>query len=497
MKEGVTSNMHEGRMATGKRIGFLVGAAVAIVMLLVPAPGALSPEAWRTAAIGSLMAIWWITEALPIPATALVPLVLFPLLGIASMSAAASPFANETIFLFMGGFIIAAALEACGLHRRIAVTIIGLVGTRPANLIGGFMLATAFLSMWVSNTATVVMVLPMATSVIIAIEEGSTHTHAYDNFSIALLLGIAYAASIGGVGTLIGTPPTALLAAFMSESYGIQIGFLQWMFVGMPVVIVGLPLTWLILTRILHPVGHTTSEQDGEVREAFDRVAVSLGPMSRTETTVACIATLVAIAWVTRPILERVLPGISDAGIAMTGALLMFLVPTNWKRGEFPLRWQDADRIPWAILVLFGGGLSLAAAVQATGLAQGIGNAMAGFGAWPVPLIVFAVTVIVILLTELTSNTATAATFLPIVASVSLGLGHPALLLAAPAAMAAGLSFMMPVGTPPNALVFATGRLTIPMMARAGILLNVLFAILIQIATFLIALRVLGVDAGG
>jgi sodium-dependent dicarboxylate transporter 2/3/5 len=226
------------RMGAGKRGGFIVGAIVCIAMLLIPAPGGLSTEAWRTAAVGSLMAIWWITEALPIPATALIPLVLFPLLGIASMGASAAPFANETIFLFMGGFIIAAAMEACGLHKRIAVAIIRKVGTRPANLIGGFMVATAFISLWVSNTATVVMVLPMASSVITAIEEGSSDSAGHRNFSIALLLGIAYAASIGGVCTLIGTPPTALLAAFMSESYGIQIGFAQWMIVGMPVVIV-------------------------------------------------------------------------------------------------------------------------------------------------------------------------------------------------------------------------------------------------------------------
>jgi sodium-dependent dicarboxylate transporter 2/3/5 len=489
--------MNADRMGPGKRVGFVLGASVAIFMLFVPAPGGLSPEAWRTAAVGSLMAIWWITEALPIPATALVPLALFPLLGILSMSAAAAPFANETIFLFMGGFIIAAGMESSGLHKRIAVVIIRKVGMRPANLIGGFMAATAFISLWVSNTATVVMVLPMANSVIDAIEDGSSDRAGHRNFSIALLLGIAYAASIGGVGTLIGTPPTALLAAFMSESYGIQIGFGQWMLVGMPVVIVGLPLSWLLLTRVLHPVGRTTREQDTEIRQAFQRVASALGPMSRAEITVATITTITAIAWVVRPLIEAFLPGISDAGIAMTGALAMFLIPVNWRRGEFALRWEEADRIPWAILVLFGGGLSLAAAVQSTGLAEGIGNAMAGLGSWPIPALVFAVTLIVILLTELTSNTATAATFLPIVASVSMGLGNSPMLLAAPAAMAAGLSFMMPVGTPPNALVFATGRLSIPLMAKAGLLLNVLFAILIQIATFAIALRVLDFTNGG
>jgi sodium-dependent dicarboxylate transporter 2/3/5 len=475
-----------------ERLGFLLGPAALAICLLTPPPGGLGELEWRVAGLGMLMAIWWITEAIPIYATALLPLVLLPLLGVAAIGDAAAPYANPVIYLFMGGFVIAAALEACGLHRRIAVAIIGAVGTRPANLIGGFMAATAFISMWVSNTATVVMLLPMATSVIDAVEKGANGDSAGRNFPLALLLGMAYAATIGGVGTLIGTPPTALLAGFMSETYGVQIGFAQWMLVGVPVVLVGVPVSWLLLTRVLHPVGR--AEIAGG-RALFESQARELGPMSRAEKTVAVITTLTALAWLTQPLIERVLPQVSDAGIAMTGAMLMFLVPIDWKRGRFAIEWKDAERMPWSVLVLFGGGLSLASAIQTTGLAATIGNGMAALGSWPVVMVMAVVTLVVVFLTELTSNTATAATFLPVVASVSVGMGQDPMMLAVPAAMAAGLSFMLPAGTPPNALVFGTGRLTIPIMARAGVLLNFIFVVIVNITVLTIALRVFGLDA--
>lgn len=477
-----------------ERIGFVLGPVALLTFALTPSPSGLDPAAWRTAGVGVLMAVWWITEALPIYATALLPLVLLPALGIANIADAASPYANPVIYLFMGGFVIAAALERSGLHRRMAVTIIRAVGTKPANLIGGFMAATAFISMWVSNTATVVMLLPMAGSVIDAVESGvSGETHRSRDFSLALLLGIAYAATIGGVGTLIGTPPTALLAGFLSETYGEQIGFAQWMLVGVPVVIVGVPLTWALLTRFLHPVGSVEIEGG---REMFEREAASLGSMSRAEITVAVITSLTALAWMTQPLIAKVFPAISDAGIAMTGAMLMFVTPIDWKRGRFALRWQDAEKMPWSVLVLFGGGLSLAAAIQQTGLAAAIGNAMSAFAAWPIVLVTVIVALVVVFLTELTSNTATAATFLPVVASVAVGMGRDPMFLAIPAAMAAGLAFMLPAGTPPNALIFGTGRLTIPIMARAGVLLNLIFVAIINLVVYAIALRVFGLSAG-
>ena len=470
------------------KIGLLLGPAVFIALLLLPAPDGMSLAAWRTAAAASLMVIWWVAESVPIPVTALLPLVLFPVLGIVPVTAAAPPYANPVIFLFLGGFIIAIALERCGLHRRLALAIIRAVGTKPPRLIGGFMAATAFISMWVSNTATVLMMLPMAVSITDLIESENAKRGTTDpNFGVALMLGLAYASSIGGLGTLIGTPPNALLAGVMSESYGIQIGFLQWMFVGVPLVAISIPLTWLLLTRIVYPVRRDTFAGSGEI---IDREISELGRPGRAEIVVGGITALTAVAWVTRPLIERVLPGLSDTGIALFGALLLFVVPISWSRGEFPLSWRHAEQLPWGALILFGGGLSLANAFQVTGLSTWLGAAGANLNVLPVIVIAMVITFVVLFLTELTSNTATAATFLPIVAAMAVGVGSSPLLFAIPAALAASCAFMMPVATAPNAIVYATERLTIPQMARAGFALNIIMAIVITVVTFVIATRV-------
>lgn len=463
-------------------------------MLLLAPPEGMPLAAWRTAAVAALMAAWWITEALPIAATALVPIVLFPILGIGSISETTEPFANPVIYLFLGGFLIAMALEACGLHRRLALAILSVVGTRPANLILGFMLATGAISMWVSNSATVVMMLPMATSVILLARaataaetteaEGSTPGTAFD---VALLLGIAYAGNIGGIGTLIGSPPNALLAGFMADSYGVRVGFLEWMFIGVPIVIVGLPFAWFLLTRWLHPVGNEPVAGGAEmIREERAR----LGSISRAEWTVGAITALTATAWVARPLLERWVPALSDAGIAITGALLLFAVPLTWRPLRVALTWRQAERLPWAVLILFGGGLSLAAAIQRTGLAEWIGLALGVLAGWPIFVVIGIVTLVMIFLTELTSNTASAAAFLPVVAALALGIGADPLLLALPTALAASCAFMLPVATPPNAIVYGTGRLTIPQMAAAGLWLNLFFAAVIPAVVILLAPRV-------
>ena len=443
----------------------------------------MSLGGWRVAACGVLMATWWVTEAIPIPATALVPLLAFPLLGVGSIDDTAAPYANPVIYLFMGGFMIAGALQASGLHRRIALAIIGVVGTKPVNLVGGFMIATALISMWVSNTATVVMMLPMVLSVIALTEGEPDH-----DFDVALLLGVAYAASIGGLGTIVGTPPNALLVGFLDETYGIEIGFGEWMLVGVPLVIVSLPLTWLLLVR-LHP---PKAKDLGAGREMIRRERQSLGRVSHRERIVGTITVAVALAWVTRPFLEDLIPGLSDAGIAVAGAVLLFFVPVRWRPLEFGLAWRDADKLPWSILLLFGGGLSLADAIQRTGLAAWIGEAISRFEALPIVLLTLIVTTVVIFLTELTSNTATAATFLPVVASLAVGMGHAPMVLAVPAALAASCAFMMPVATPPNAIVYGSGRVAIVEMVRAGIWLNLLMIVLIEIAVFTLAIPLLG-----
>ena len=466
-----------------ERTGLILGPLLFVAMLVAAPPDGMPLEAWRTAAVAVLMATWWITEAVPIPATALLPLILFPVLDIASIGEATSPYANPVIYLFLGGFLIAQALESCGLHKRLALSVLSVAGTRPANLIFGFMAATAFISMWVSNTATVVMMLPMATS-IIAFAGGNR------TFNLALLLGIAYAASIGGLGTLIGSPPNALFAGFMSESYGVQITFLDWMLMGVPIIVIALPFSWVLLTKWLFDVGTDPIAGGGAM---LDEERRQLGPVSRGEWTVGTITALTAAAWVMRPLFEQWIPSASDTGIAVAGALLLFIVPLSWRPLRAALTWREAERLPWAVLILFGGGLSLAAAIQQSGLATWIGEILGALAGWPVFAVIIAVTAVVLFLTELTSNTATAAAFLPVVASLATGIGMNPMLLAIPTALAASCAFMMPVATPPNAIIYGSGHVSIQEMARAGVWLNLFFVILLPVAVLVLATRILGI----
>jgi solute carrier family 13 (sodium-dependent dicarboxylate transporter), member 2/3/5 len=463
------------------RIALVAGPALFAAMLLLSEPAGMAPAAWRTAAAAVWMAVWWIGEAVPIPATALLPLALFPTLGIVKIREAAVPYANPVIFLFMGGFMIAAALEQSGLHRRLALGVLLRVGTRPRSIVLGFMIATAFTSMWVSNTATAVMMLPIAISIVRLSEERGG---AGDGFGTAALLGVAYGASIGGLGTLIGTPPNALLAGYLSSTHGIEIGFGRWMLLGVPLVLTGLPITWLLLTRVLFEVG--TGEMSGG-RALIEREIGELGPRSRHETVAASVTLLTAAAWIAQPLLEKALPWLSDAGIAIIGALLLFAIPVDLAKGKFALDWSGAEKVPWGVLILFGGGLSLAGATESTGLAKWIGEAMSGLSGAPTILVMVVITAVVIFLTELTSNTATAATFLPIVGGLAVGIGLAPTDLAIPAALAASCAFMLPVATPPNAIVYGSGRLTVPEMARAGVWLNIIFVILIVVAVTLLA----------
>ena len=476
---------------TAQRIGLVAGAVTFIVMLMTPAPGGLSSQAWRAAAVATLMAAWWMTEAIPIPATAMLPLVLFPALGVLEMADAAAPYAQDLIFLFMGGFLIAVSLERWGLHRRIALAIMAAVGTGPRRLVLGFMIGTAFLSMWISNTATAAMMLPIAVAV------GET-LRPKDNdapypFGIALMLGVAYAASIGGVATLIGTPPNAVFAAAASELLGVEIGFGEWIVVGLPVAILFLPIAWLVLVGVLYPPG----ELAGDAGEVLRREREGLGPASRGEWTVGIVFTATALAWIFRapkslgfmdiPGLQTWAPSIRDSTIAMGAAVLLFILPVNWRNGVFALDWRTARRIPWGVLVLFGGGLSLARGMDRSGLTEAIGGMVGILEGVPVFVILGAVAVLFVFLTEITSNTATATMAMPVMAGVAAGLDIAPLTVMATAALACSMAFMLPVATPPNAIVFGSGYLTIPQMSRAGILLNILaVAIITATATFLI-----------
>ena len=466
---------------SARSAGLLLGPVLFAAALLLPAPEGMPPAAWKTAALALLLAVWWMTEALPLGATSLIPLVLLPLLGVASIDDAAAPYANPTVFLFLGGFLIAIAVERCGLHRRAALTILAAVGSRPANLVAGFMIATAFLSMWISNTAAALMMLPMAMSV--AALEAPEPAGAQTEFGAALLLGVAYAASLGGLGTLIGTPPNAMMAAYMAERFGFEIGFGEWMLIGVPLVVVSLPLAWLILTRVACRVGDAPLAGAG-VELGAARAA--LGPITRAEWLVGGITLLTAVAWIVRPLIARVVPAVSDTTIAIAGAILLFTVPVSWRRREFPLDGADIDRLPWSVLLLFGGGLSLAAAIQSSGLATWLGGALEQLGSLPLPFLVLGVVASVVFLSELASNTAAAATFLPIAGALAVGIGESPVLLVIPAALAASCGFMLPVATPPNAIVYATGRIPMQRMMRAGILLNLSMIAILTLAAFVL-----------
>jgi len=477
-----------------RQIGFLGGMAAFLLLLLLPAPEGLEPAAWRTAAVGTLMAAWWITEAIPIPATALVPLVAFPLLGINPIRDAAAPYANPLIFLFMGGFLIAVAMQRWDLHRRIALTIVRYVGVQPTSIVVGFIIASAFLSMWVSNTATALMMLPIGLSVIkltqdaVAEADTSTPTH----FSLVLVLSIAYACNIGGIGTLVGTPPNAFLAGFMLETYDVEIGFAQWMTVGLPLVILSLPLTYYLLTWI-YPI---EIEEIPGGRALINQQIKRLGPMSDAERKVGLVFAGTALLWVIRPLLSDVVPGLSDAGIAMTAGLVLFLIPTQTERNAHLLNWEEAEGLPWGVLILFGGGLSLADAISTTGLATWIGQGVSSYGSWPVLLIVLLSVATIVLLTEITSNTATSAAFLPILASAAIGIGQNPFLLVIPAAIGASCAFMLPVATPPNAIVYGSGYISIPQMSRAGIWMNLSLILLVTGLAYTLLLATFGIEIG-
>lgn len=476
-------------------VGLGAGVLVCLFVLLLPVPDGLSLAGWRTVAVGGLMAVWWITEAIPISATALIPLVTFPVLGIASIADTSSPYANPLIFLFLAGFLIAIAMQRWGLHRRLALTIIGWIGTSPRSIVAGFLVATAALSMWVSNTATAVMMLPIGMSVMMLARTNTDNgpVAAETNFEIALMLSIAYGATIGGLGTLIGTPPNALMAAYLNETFNYDIGFARWMLVGVPLVVIGLPICYFVLTRVAFPIRlRELPGGDALIKQEL----ASIGPMSRGEAMTAVVFAVVVVLWITKPLLSGLVPGLSDTSIGMMGALMLFILPVDLKNSEFVLTWEAAEELPWGVLLLFGGGLSLASAINTTGVATWIGNALAGISHWPIILVVVVVVLVILFLTELTSNLATAAAFLPIMASVAIGLGQSPLLLVIPAALAASGAFMLPVATPPNAIVYGSGVLKIKHMTRAGLMLNIIFAVLIVALMYGLALQVFDITLG-
>ena len=457
-----------------QRVGLWLGLGLLLLMLWLPAPEGFAESAWRTAAIATLMAVWWSTEALPIPATAMLPLAAGPLLGIVPVERAGHAYGSSTIYLILGGCLLALALERWQLHRRIAYVVVMRSGSSARRLVLGVMAATAFVSMWVSNTSTTLMMLPVALS--IASLVAPDHAQAdreRRNFSTAIVLSVAYAATIGGLATLIGTPTNALAVAFMEQTYGVRPSFAEWLVFGVPCTLVLLFGTWWVLVRFSHPFHLPDIVQARDVVRTELR---ALGPLAVPERRVGIVGLAAAAAWIASPWLQH-LPGLaalSDMGIAMLAGLALFLVPSGVPGGGSLLHGSDLRRVPWDTLFLFGGGLALAALIQESGLSGNIGDLLAGIAGWP-PLVVTAVVVAVIILwTEFTSNVATAATFMPILAAMAGATGQPVLDLVVPAAVAASCGFMLPVGTAPNAIVYGSGRIAMRDMMRAGLVVNIL-----------------------
>ena len=487
-------------------LGLAVGLVLGILVYLVM-PGDVPQEARLTAATAVLMAVWWMTEALPIPATALVPLIVFPTLGSTPLDDVGASYGNNVIFLFMGGFLLALAMQRWNLHRRMALLTVRLIGTRPPQMIAGFMIATGFLSMWVSNTATAVMMLPIGISVLLLVnktsdaiddpvdaDEDAAATPVKSNFGTALMLGIAYAASIGSLGTIIGTPPNTLLVGYMASEHDVQIGFGQWMIVGVPLAVVLMAACWFLLTKVLFKP--EIDEIPGG-RKLIDDELAKLGTTSAGERRVLVIFVLAALAWVFVPLLTDWVgadtPPITDAGIAMTVGVLLFLLPAGAARGVRLLDWDSALKLPWGVLLLFGGGLALSAQFSSSGLTEWIGDVASGLGGLPVVLLVVLFAAGILFLTELTSNTATAATFLPVAGGIAMGMGMDPLLLAIPVALAATCAFMLPVATPPNAIAYGSGYVSIPQMIKGGIWLNLFGLVLNTAVTMTLAVWVFGI----
>ncbi|MDQ2049684.1 SLC13 family permease [Natronolimnohabitans sp. A-GB9] len=493
-----------GSYGLRQKVGFVLGPLLFALIYFAPTPEGLSPEGQAVAAVTAWVAIWWMSEAIPIPATSLLPIPLFPLTGALPVADTTPSYGHPLIFLFMGGFFLAMAMQRWGLHRRIALRTIKAVGTEPSRLILGFMLATAFLSMWVSNSATVMMMVPIALAVIyqtadLVDETGLDIDTSEGNFSfgVALMLCIAYGASVGGVATLIGTPPNILFAGQAGELFDTSIGFAEWMLYGVPISIVGLAAVYIYVTRV------AISPQFDQLpigADTIDRELEELGSMSSQERMVLVVFVGMAAAWIGASLLEPALgitpPDDADTIVAIGGALVLFTLPTKTEDGDhtFLLDWTNAVDIPWGVILLFGGGLAIAAGFGDTGLATWIGEQLELLAGVEMVVILLAVVMMTIFLTEVTSNTATTAMLMPILAGVAVGIGvHPYGLMIA-GATAASFAFMLPVATPPNAIVFGSGYISLPQMARVGAGLNVIGIILITLVALLWLPLAWGID---
>ncbi|WP_240675942.1 DASS family sodium-coupled anion symporter [Ammoniphilus sp. CFH 90114] len=475
-------------------IGLILGPLLFALTLMFFSPEGLEASARAVLATTLWIAVWWITEPIPIPATSLLPLILLPITNGLGGSDVASSYGDPIIFLFLGGFLIAMAMEKWNLHKRIAIIIVSIIGTSPKRIVLGFMLATGFLSMWVSNTAAVMMMIPIGTAItyqaMSSVKKAQGESGSLKTFEKAVIFGIGFSGTIGGLGTLIGTPPNIILAATIQKLYNVEISFASWLFFAAPIALILIFFTWVYLVNVAFPV--KIKELPGG-KKLIDEERNKLGVMSFEEKAVLSVFLFAAFMWISRTFLwVDIIPGISDTMIAIVAGVLLFLIPS--KKGGKLLDWNVSRELPWGVLLLFGGGLAIASGFKETGLADWIGQQLIVLEGMNFILIVLLTTALVLFLTEITSNTATATMILPILASLALAIGVHPFALMIPAAMAANCAFMLPVGTPPNAIIYATEKITIPEMVRSGFWINIFAIVLIVGAVYLILPAILDIN---
>ncbi|MEQ9403935.1 MAG: SLC13 family permease [Cyclobacteriaceae bacterium] len=473
-------------------INLWLGPATFLLLEAIGGPESMSQEAFHVLASTAWIAIWWISEALPISVTALLPIILFPLTGAVELATTTAAFGHKYIFLYMGGFILAIAIEKWGLHKRIALNIINHIGSGTNQIILGFMIATAFLSMWISNTATAVMMVPIGAAIVSQFSLGKSLKRDEHPLGKTLMLAIAYSASIGGFATLIGTPPNLVLAGVLEQNYNVKLSFFEWMSFGVPISLLLLFICWKFLTK------YTLNLEEKEFpggKEQIKKLRSELGKITREERSVLIVFIMTAVCWMGRSLIQKVIPTIDDTIIAVIAGTVLFVIPTG-KKGEMLIKWEEAVKIPWGIILLFGGGMALAKGFTSTGLAEWIALQMSNMQGLSLLLLILVLVAIVNFLTEITSNLATTAMLLPILAPMALAFDlHPYMILVS-VTIAASCAFMLPVATPPNAVVFGSGYLRIPDMIRAGIFMNVISILIITIFTYYFLPVVWGFDPG-
>lgn len=474
-----------------KYTGMILGPLLAAIMLIIQPPVGLSPEGWKVCALAVWMALWWISEAMPLPVTSLLPIIILPTLGIFSLKQTLEPFSSSIIYLFFGGFVLSTAMQKWNLHLRIALLALKLCGSGAKGMLAVFMLVTCFLAMWVSNTATTIMMLPMAVSIASLLAKKGEEMQ-QNMLAKALVLGVAYSAVIGGLGTFVGTPTNAILQGHMERTYGYKLDLVEWMMFGVPVMLVLFALAWALLCRVFLK-GYVMDGAKAIIAKEY----TALGRMSRGEKIVATVFLLTVSLWVAGGVVEKFLPvKLDDAVIAIFGAFLLFLIPTNIKKGEFTLNWKDTGTIPWGVLVFFGGSLSLSAALTENGVTLWLSHILEALGQMEALVIITVVVALIIVASEMMSNVATITAFLPILSALSTALHVNPLLLLVPATMAASCGFTLPGASAPNALAYGTGYIKVSDMTKTGLIMDSVALLVIVAAAYTIVMSVLGIHLG-